>query len=344
MEKSRFESIGACLPDKIVSTRDLLAKMSKPQNIDLEGLTGIKERHVRVDGEDSFTFAADAARNCISKSQYDAEDLDVIICTSITRIKDNVKFIDEPSMSYYIKKRVGATKAMHFDISNACAGMLTGCMILDNLIQSGMVKNGMVVSGEYNTSVAETALKEIDERIHPQFASLTVGDAGVAYIMDKSEAEDEGVDLIDLAAVAEYADLCMGLPSEKSKGLAMYTRTKEIQSNFRSRFPQFVDSVFQKNNRDFNPDAYDYIILHQMAERVTEANLNALEEHFGRFMPPALNSVEEYGNTSSTTLFLILHNKLKEGVIRPGMTILLISLASGIILGCLSLKIGDMKV
>ncbi len=343
MDKSRFESIGASLPSKVVSTKELMANMHNTQNIDLEALTGIKERRVRSANEDSFTFAVDASRNCLSQSQYRAEDLDVIISTSITRLKDNVKVFDEPPMSYYVKKAIGAKNAMHFDISNACAGMMTGCMVLNNLIHSGMVKNGMVVSGEYNTAIADTALKEINKPIHPQFASLTVGDSGVAYIMDQTE-NDEGVDLIDMATVTKYADLCLGLPSEENPGIAMYTKTKDIQDQFKGRFPQFVESTFQKQNREFDPDDYNYIVLHQMAKRVTKANLNALENHFGKPMPPDLNSIEEFGNTSSTTLFLVLYNKLKEGLIQPGMKILLISLASGIILGCLSVKIGNMKV
>jgi 3-oxoacyl-[acyl-carrier-protein] synthase-3 len=36
---------------------------------------------------------------------------------------------------------------MTFDVSNACAGMLTGVTILNNWIRQGIVERGLVVSG-----------------------------------------------------------------------------------------------------------------------------------------------------------------------------------------------------
>ena len=38
---------------------------------------------------------------------------------------------------------------MNFDLSNACAGMLTGVFLLQDLITRGEINCGMVVSGEY---------------------------------------------------------------------------------------------------------------------------------------------------------------------------------------------------
>jgi 3-oxoacyl-[acyl-carrier-protein] synthase-3 len=37
-------------------------------------------------------------------------------------------------MSLFIKQKLGATKAIFFDVSNACAGMFTGMYILDSIL------------------------------------------------------------------------------------------------------------------------------------------------------------------------------------------------------------------
>lgn len=58
---------------------------------DLEDITGIQERRVRSKEEDSFTIALAVAQDALKKSRYQPLE-----------------------------------KAIHFDISNACAGMMSG--------------------------------------------------------------------------------------------------------------------------------------------------------------------------------------------------------------------------
>jgi len=48
-----------------------------------------------------------------------------------------------------VKQAIGAAQAANFDLSNACAGMLTGVFILQDLVARGEINCGMVVSGEY---------------------------------------------------------------------------------------------------------------------------------------------------------------------------------------------------
>ena len=72
----------------------------------------------------------------------------MLISTSITRSKGRTPVL-EPPLSLYVKQAIGATQAVNFDLSNACAGMLTGVFILQDLITRGEISCGMVVSGDY---------------------------------------------------------------------------------------------------------------------------------------------------------------------------------------------------
>lgn len=343
MNQSRFESLGIFLPDKVMSSEEVESKMKNPVKIDIESATGIKERRVRSANEDSFTYAVRAANDCLSHSKYKAEDIDVVISTSISRIKGYPKYYDEPPMSYYIKNAIGAKNAMHFDISNACAGMITAGTVLNNMIRSGKVRNGLVVSGEYITIIAETAMREIESTADLQLASLTVGDAGAAYILDRSETE-EGIEMAEMVTIARYADLCFGMPSDKGTGFAMYTRSKDMHTESLSRWPYCIDSMFRKNGRQFNPGDYDHIITHQVSSRSIESFISGGKKHFGSDMPRAYDTVVNYGNTASTTHFVLLYNKIREGEIKPGSKAIFVSNASGIIIGCLSVNFGDVKV
>ncbi len=61
--RSRFESFGLYVPEKIVSTGELMGRLSHelPFTIDLERITGIKNRRWRSENESSFTIALNAA-------------------------------------------------------------------------------------------------------------------------------------------------------------------------------------------------------------------------------------------------------------------------------------------
>src|SRR5215469_12175314 len=129
----RIESVGVKLPAERLTTRDLMSKTRHHTRIQLERLTGIHERHVVGPGENSFTLAAGAARDCLSHSQHRASDIDMLISTSITRSKGRSSQSFEPPLSLHVKQAIGATQAVNFDLSNACAGMLTGVFILQDL-------------------------------------------------------------------------------------------------------------------------------------------------------------------------------------------------------------------
>src|SRR4051794_202597 len=127
MVKSRIEAVGSYLPTQAVSTAELLAQLAIESPVDLEKVSGVRNRRrctTDAEGlpEDSFTIALAAARSALGNSGYAAADLDVIISCSITRIRVD-EFCVEPSFALMLRNELGATGAIHFDVSNACAGM-----------------------------------------------------------------------------------------------------------------------------------------------------------------------------------------------------------------------------
>ena len=122
---SKFESIGAYTPEKVVSTKELMNKIKNRTPLDLERITGIKNRRVRSECESSLSIAIAAAEDCLRVSKYKAEDLDIIINTSITRFQEAYTFFLDPPFSLMIKRAINAHNAMNLDITNACAGMMT---------------------------------------------------------------------------------------------------------------------------------------------------------------------------------------------------------------------------
>ncbi|WP_280265925.1 3-oxoacyl-ACP synthase III family protein [Nocardia wallacei] len=349
MSHSRFESIGAYLPEKAVTTAELLSRLKVPPAFDLEKITGVQERRVHdtrpESREDSFSLAIKAAEDCLSRSQYSPAELDVVVSTSITRSRHGTRMYMEPSFSSAIAKHIGARRAITFDLSNACAGMLTGTYILDRMIRAGIVRNGLVVSGEAITPISETAVEEISEKYDLQFASLTVGDSGAAVVLDRSVDDRDRIDYVELVTASEFSHLCLGMPSDKSQGVALYTDNRKMHNE--ERFLGWTDTqreFYARRGTTFADENFDYIVHHQFGAAAIPYMNAIAEREFGTPMPPDLNVISKYGNTSSTSHFIVLHDYLSRQEIPAGSKLLLVPAASGVVGGFLSTTISSLKV
>lgn len=343
--KSRIESIGHYVPDKVVSTQELISQLENLPVFDLENVTGIKTRHVRAQRESSFHLAVNAANECLENSQYHASDLEVIIFCSITHYKENFKYYYEPGISFFIKNHIGAFTAINFDVSTACAGMFTGLYLLNNMIRTNTVSRGMVLSGECITPIAETAVKEIKEPFDEQFASLTVGDAAAAVILDNAGNEDEGIDFIKLMTCSGYADLCLGMPSMLHGGPALYTNNTQMHKEERCLLWTYIhEKVLSSKGRTFDEEKYDFIIHHQVGIKFTERMQKIGRNYYHIDMPEELSILEELGNTASTSHFIVLYDSIKQNKVKNGDKVLFIPAASGIVTGCMSAKLGKLEV
>ncbi|WP_327070500.1 3-oxoacyl-ACP synthase III family protein [Kitasatospora sp. NBC_01302] len=346
---SRFEALGAYLPPTIQSTPELVATVVNVPDVPLERITGVRERRVydpRPEaGEDSYGLALRAARNALTNSRYDGADLDVVISVSITRFKDGDDFYFEPSFAGLLAKELGARRAIHFDLSNACAGMMSGVYLLDRMIRAGMVRTGLVVSGEQCTRVAQTAAREMADSYDAQFASLSVGDSAVAVVLDRSVDEADRIHYVDLTTSSEFSHLCLGMPSDRSEGIALYTDNKKMHKEDRLRlWPSFHGDQLAKQSRTFADEAFDYVIQHQVGTRFVEFMNATGAKEFGTDTPESLTGCEVFGNTATTSHFLVLHKHLTEGTARQGAKFLMVPAASGIVVGALSATITNLGV
>ncbi|MEU6558705.1 3-oxoacyl-ACP synthase III family protein [Nocardia nova] len=349
MPHSRFESLGAYLPEKRVTTDELIGRLAVPPAFDLEKITGVRERRVHdtrpESYEDSFTLASKALDDCLSRSQYSVSEIEVIISTSITRSKNATRMYMEPSFASALAQRIGAENAITFDLSNACAGMLSGTYILDRMIRSGIVRNGIVVSGEAITPIADTAVSEISDKYDLQFASLTVGDSAAAVVLDRSVDEADRIDYIELVTASEHSHLCLGMPSDKTPGVALYTDNRKMHNE--ARFLLWTDTqrmFYDKRGTTFADENFDFMIHHQFGAAAIPYMNAIAEREFGTPMPPDLNVIGDYGNTSSTSHFIVLHEHLRREEIPSGSKLLMVPAASGVVGGFLSTTISSLKV
>lgn len=341
--RARIESAGRRLPDSRLTTAELMASTRHRTKIDLERLTGIRERRVSAGEESSLSLAIGAAEDCLRRSRHGADDLDAVISCSITKSHDGVEQWMEPTMGSAVATAIGASNAVTFDVSNACAGMLTGVFILNDWIRLGVVRNGLVVSGEHISPLGHNAAGHIRSILSRELASLTLGDAGGALLLERTGDGSPGIDFAGFTTLADHSRLCLAHPAAHEPGARMFTKSRSIHRAAIAATPGLLREALDGAGLDIGD--VDCVIPHQTSARAIRKGMAEVTEAIGGApRHDAVVTVDRYGNTASTTHTVALIEELGAGRLDAGDRIALIALASGLEIGVVLLTLDEEMV
>ena len=316
-----IESIGTYLPAEVVSTDSVLAGCANDIGIPLERLTGIRNRRMAGQGEFSIDLARQAVADCLARSSYGPEEIDLVISCNISRCDGpGHTFVFEPSTAARLRDQCGLANALAFDVTNACAGMFTGISVADAFLQTGLVRRAMVVSGEYITHLTETAQQEIQGPTDARLACLTLGDAGAAVILERGPNGRVGFHDIDMATLGRYSSLCVAKASGGPDGGAiMFVDSIAATVAAVKRSVPYVAAVMKRHG--WRPEHCDHIVMHQTSEASLHDAVVAVNRMFGTGAAHPGNTIynlAERGNTASTTHFVALGDHIRGNRIKSG--------------------------
>jgi len=255
---------------------------------------------VSIGDEDSYTLAISAAFDCLAHANRSAQSVDAVISCSITKFHDGLTQWLEPTMSGAVAEAVGADKAMTFDVSNACAGMLTGVTIANNWIRQGNIERALVVSGEYISQLGQNAAQHIRTIMSNELASLTLGDAGAALLLERAPAGSAGITLAGFTTVADYSRLCLAYPKGHDPAARMFTDSRAIQRAAIANTPLLLQEVLEAAGISLHD--IDHVITHQTSARAIRKGMKEIVAELGEGpRHDAVITVDRYGNTASTT-------------------------------------------
>ena len=277
--RTRVAGAGRRLPTTHLTTDELMSTTRHHTHIDLERLTGIHERRVSVGDEDSYSLATAAALDCLDEAQRDAASVDVVISCSITKFRGGLTQWLEPTMSSAVAQAIGADKAMTFDLSNACAGMLTGVTVANNWIRQGTIERALVVSGEYISQLGQNAARHIRNIMSKELASLTLGDAGAALLLERAPAGSAGIKLAGFTTVADYSRLCLAYPKGHEPAARMFTDARGIHRAAMSNTPLLLHEVLDAVGISIHD--IDHVITHQTSARAIRKGMAKMSASFG---------------------------------------------------------------
>jgi amino acid adenylation domain-containing protein len=327
-----IESLGVYLPERVVSTDEVLQGCSRELAFPLERMTGIRSRRMVSEGEYSIDLARRAIEDCLRGSKYQPAEIDLLICCNISRCDGpDFAFSYEPTTALRLKHEFGFARAMAFDISNACAGFFTGLKIADSFLKAGVIRRAMVVSGEHITHLTRTAQWEIDGFMDPRLACLTLGDSGAAVIVETANQPGVGFHELELYTLGRYSNLCVAkLTDQPHGGATMFTDPVKASAVTIQQSVAHAQHVLAR--RQWNENNVHHVIMHQTSETTLDGAIQELNRSLGKEMCGRHNviyNIAERGNTATTTHWVALMDQVLSRRIRSGQNIVFSTTGSG---------------
>ncbi len=330
------ESIGVYLPEQVLTTEQVLKGCRNPIDFPLARLTGIRSRRIAGPREFSLDLAEKAVAECLRRSARSPAAIDMVICCNISRCDGPLfQFSLEPASAARICRRFGLDNAMAFDITNACAGTFTAVLLVDTFIRQGLIDRGMVVSGEYITHLTQTAQQEIESYLDSRLACLTLGDSGVALLLERAPRAGVGFQEIELYTLGKYHDLCVArLSSVEASGPIMHTDSVTSTTVTIKQAVSHALEVLRRKHWDL--DRIDALIIHQTSETTLDGAIHEINRAVGRPVCHRGNmiyNVAERGNTATNTHFLALWERMQAGDFEAGGRVVFGVSGSGQVVG-----------
>ncbi|MBI9102950.1 MAG: ketoacyl-ACP synthase III [Spirochaetales bacterium] len=319
---AEIRGIGAFIPEKVITNEDLCKTVDTTDEW-IKSHTGIEKRHMIADEDATSDMATRAARVAMERAQVDAEELDMIIVSSVTG--DYPGF---PSTACLVQKNLGAEQAGAFDILAGCTGFIYGLSIAKNMILGGDFKHILVIGAESLTRITNwddrntcvlfgdgagaaivSANNHVDGRGILQSVLKAEG-AGAEYLMRKA-----GGSRHPLNAETNIADNLLSMNGRRVYGFAVRVNTI------------LINSLLKKHNLRIGD--IKYIVPHQANERI----IQAVSERMNIPMDKFYLNIREYANTSAASVPLALNEMVEKKLLNKGDLIMTLGFGAGLTYG-----------
>ena len=319
---SQIKGFSSYLPPNKKLSEDTVPFGTLPRKIDFKRLTGIVSHHEVIPNQGAIELAVEASKLALERSKVPVEEIDLVISCSVSRMSHESVNLVDPCLASQICTRLNI-KARNFDITNACLGMVTGLMIADQKIKAGKIRNALIVSGEHLTPIIEEALSRNLLWNHKAIASLTVGDAGGAYVI--SHSEQERIKFFEPMTLAQHCDLCIGESAKNRQGPAMRTSARKLQYAALDNLGEYMKRCF---NKPEDLESHNHIIPHQTTPKAVLRGAKIIDSIWG--LGDRVHSISHSGNTASTSHTVALDKLLMEKKLKNDEKVYFISFGSGL--------------
>lgn len=310
---------GSYIPVHTMDNNDI-AQLVETNDEWIRERTGVVKRHI-IQEETTVSMAADAARKALENGNVSAEEVDLIL---VSTISSNVIL---PCAACEVQKAIGAVNATCFDLSAACTGFVFAYNTAVAYLASGMYRTILIIGSESLSNL--TNWKD-------RGTCILFGDGAGAAVVKAAEGKlyravthSDGFKGEALTCTSRHNRNWEEIPLEETY---MQMDGQAVFKFAVKRVPEAVKEVLKKNN--MTAEEIDYFILHQANKRIVEAVAKRLDVSIDKFPM----NLQEYGNTSSASIPILLDEMSRDGRLKKGQKIILAGFGAGLSWGATILE------
>ena len=323
---------GACVPDRILDNNEI-AEFVDTSDQWIQVRTGVARRRIAVE-ETTSSMAAEAGRQAMEEAGIGPEEIDLILAATAT--PDHIF----PCAACEIQERLQAVNAVCFDLNAACSGFLFAYQTAQAYIASGVYRTVLVVGSESLSRIVNW---------EDRGTCILFGDGSGAAVLRAQEGKNwipaahsngkGGPALLCTGPNAAKAGEKGNLPGQSedwNKGAEMeITMDGKAVFQFAVRkVPEVIHEVLDSNG--LTAEDIDWFILHQANKRIVESVAKRLKTDISRFPM----NLQEYGNTSSASIPILLNEMNRKGLMKKGQKIVMAGFGAGLSWGAAVLEWG----
>lgn len=317
---AKILSSGSYLPEKVRSNAELVKSVPFDEDW-IISRTGIETRLVAADNENTSDLALYAAQSALTKSGVEVSDIDLIILATIT--PDRLL----PSTASIVREKIGASKAIAFDLNGACSGFIFALNVAEQYVRTGAAKYSLVI-------VADTLTRFVTPE-DPQNYILFGDGAGAALVCPDDAGRGIkgtlfGMDTqypVDWLTIPLGAEFINGRVGDNGNNSHFQMNGREIFRWAVKTVPQAIRKCLDKYGTSL--DDIKLIIPHQANLRIISAIADKMNLPMERFMV----TIDKYGNTSAASIPIALDEAIETGKLTPGDLFMLVGFGGGLAWG-----------
>lgn len=299
-------------------TNDDLAKLVETSDEWITTRTGIKSRYVST-GETLTDLACEAAARALENSGTAAQELDLIICSTIRG--DYIT----PSLACVVQQKIGAS-CPAFDINAACPGFIYALDVAAGYFARKTVKKVLIISAEMMTKMVDW---------NDRATCVLFGDGAGAAVLSEGDsllsikiAAQGNPDLLHIPNVNGNSPFC-DCPKDEP---FLFMNGPEVYKFAVAAMERDVKEVVEKAGLTL--DDITYVLPHQANLRIIDTGRKKLKIPKEK----VLVNIERHGNISSACIPTLLDELNRKSFFKRGDILALCAFGGGLTTGACVLK------
>lgn len=327
LHKASITAVGYYVPPEVYPNTYFEDKLETTDEW-IRTRTGIHERRFAFGVPTSDLLVA-AAERCIANRGIDRQQIDCILCATIT--PDHTF----PSTACIVQNKLGIKGAWGFDLSAACSGFLFALETARRMVESGGARCVLICSGDRMSSILN---------FEDRTTAVLFGDGAGAVLVEASDDPEIGI-IDSVLHIDGSGGECLYMPAG---GSAKPTSIETVQNRehyvvqdgkavFKSAVVGMADvSVEMMKRNNLTSDDIQWLVPHQANLRIIDATASRM----GLDKEKIMVNIQRYGNTTAGTIPLCLGEWQEHGKIQYGDGVILASFGAGYTWGSIYLRWG----